>query len=221
MREGRPTLRVMNPRRAGEQDIVGVGEDLRAETLVWAYRHGIFPWPMAGLPLFWFCPVERAVLEFEHLHVPRRLARQRRTCGLRFTIDAAFDEVIAACRSAVRPGQAGTWITAEMQAAYCALHRAGYAHSVEAWSADGELAGGLYGVEAGGVFSGESMFHRAPNASKLALLFLVEHLASRGATWMDIQMMTPHMQVLGATLMGREAFLDRIENEHGRGLRLF
>ncbi len=217
----KPTLRVIDSRQAGDQDIVGVGDDLRPDTLVWAYQHGIFPWPMPDLPLFWFCPAQRAVLDFDRLHVPRRLARRRRQTPLRVTIDTAFGDVIRACQSAPRPGQDGTWITPAMRHAYTMLYQQGHAHSVEAWTEDGALAGGLYGVEVGGVFSGESMFHRVPDASKLALLFLIDHLASRGSTWMDIQMMTPHMQTLGATVISRANFLDRLEREHRRGLTLF
>ena len=216
-----PTLRVIDPRQAGDQDIVGVGDDLRPDRLVWAYRHGIFPWPIIGCPLFWFCPVERAILDFDRLHIPHRLARRRRRTHLRFTIDTAFGDVISACQATPRPGQDGTWITPAMRDAYTALHQQGHAHSVEAWTEDGALAGGLYGVEVGGVFSGESMFHRVPDASKLALLFLIDHFVARGLTWMDIQVMTPHMQTLGATVISRDQFLDRLEREHRRGLTVF
>ena len=201
------------PRLAGDADVVGVGGPLTPDTLRLAYGQGIFPWPMTGYPLLWFCPPRRAVLDFDRLHVPQSLARARRRAPFSFTIDKAFDDVIAACRASPRPGQAGTWITAGMVDAYRALHREGDAHSVEAWDPSGALAGGLYGVAAGGVFTGESMFHRAPDASKLALLFLVDFLAARGGTWLDCQVMTPHMQVLGAREIGRDEFLDRLAAE--------
>ncbi len=209
------------PRRAGNADVVGLGGPLTPETLLHAYQQGIFPWPVSGYPLLWFCPTRRAVLDFDHLHIPRRLARLRRCSGLTFTIDDAFDRVIAACRQSPRPGQDGTWITLPMLHTYRAFHTLGHAHSVEAWDEKGTLVGGLYGVSVGGVFSGESMFHHAPNASKLALLHLIDHLQTRGLLWMDIQVMTPHMAVLGAHEIPRDEFLDRLDAEQRRGLILF
>ncbi|HEX5324159.1 MAG TPA: leucyl/phenylalanyl-tRNA--protein transferase [Capsulimonadaceae bacterium] len=215
-------LRVIDPRAAAEdEDVVGIGDDLSPETLLWAYRQGIFPWPMDDLPLLWFCPPQRAVLEFKNLKIPDRLAREKRNCGLSFTIDHAFDRVIAACRHIARPGQEGTWITEEMVAAYTELHRRGNVHSVEAWDTAGALAGGLYGVAVDGLFSGESMFHLVPNASKLAFLYLADHLRSRGADWLDIQTMTPHFAALGATFIPRNDFLDRLDTVHARNLQLF
>ena len=209
------------PRLAGDAEVVGVGDDLSVAALLDAYAQGIFPWPIPGYPLLWFCPPRRAVLDFDRLHVPDRLARLRRNTALTFTIDRDFDGVIAACRRSPRPGQAATWITPPMVRAYRALHRAGHAHSAEAWDESGLLVGGLYGVAAGGVFSGESMFHSVPNASKLSLLFLIDHLRARGLGWIDIQMMTPHMSALGAHELTRDAFLDRLETEHARSLTLF
>jgi leucyl/phenylalanyl-tRNA--protein transferase len=209
------------PRLAGDAEVVGIGDDLSVQALQDAYGQGIFPWPIRGYPLLWFCPPRRAVLDFDRLHVPARLARLRRRTALTFTLDRAFDGVIAACRQSARPRQEGTWITPPMLRAYRSLHRAGFAHSVEAWDEAGILVGGLYGVAVGGVFSGESMFHHAPNTSKLALLFLVDHLRARGLGWMDIQVMTPHLAALGAHEIPRDEFLDRLETEHARGLRLF
>lgn len=201
-------------------DIVAVGGDLAPETLVAAYRAGVFPWPTEGLPLLWFCPRSRAILEFGSLHVGRSLARVRRRTPLRFTIDAAFGAVIRGCAETPRPDQEGTWINPEMVAAYERLHCLGIAHSVEAWR-DGELVGGIYGVDSGGVFAAESMFHREPWASKLALLHLVEHLASRGLDWLDIQVMTPHMQHMGARDMPRRDFLALLRRTRRRELLLF
>jgi len=205
-----------NPR----DDIVAVGGPLDPETLVYAYRHGIFPWPVEGLPLLWFCPVERAVLDFADLHVGRSLRRARRTAPLRFTIDAAFADVIAACADTPRPGQTGTWITPEIVDAYTTLHALGVAHSVEAWDG-GALVGGLYGVDVDGAFAAESMFHSRTNASKLVLLHLVDHLRGRGLDWIDVQVMTPHLGRLGARPMPRAAFLRRLAGTRARGLRLF
>lgn len=212
-------LRVIDPRQAGEKEVVGVGNDLSVEVLTWAYRHGIFPWPIPDTPLLWFCPPQRAILDFADLHIPRRLARRARHAGLCFTLDADFPAVIGACRHAQRPGQDGTWITLPLLRAYIALHEAGYAHSVEAWDAQGHLVGGLYGVSVDGAFAGESMFHRVPDASKLALLHLIAHLQVQGLDWIDIQMMTPHMAALGARLVSRATFLDRLETTRNEGRR--
>ncbi len=209
------------PRQAGDSDIVGVGDDLTTATLRAAYAQGIFPWPIEGYPLLWFCPRQRAVLDFDRLHVPERLARLRRRSPLTFTLDRAFLSVIDACQASPRPDQEGTWITPALRRAYVTFHQAGHAHSVEAWDADGNLTGGLYGVAVGGVFCGESMFHVRPNASKLSLLFLIDHLKVRGATWLDTQVMTPHMEALGAREIPRDEFLGRLEAAHGRGTRLF
>ncbi|HEY8514535.1 MAG TPA: leucyl/phenylalanyl-tRNA--protein transferase [Candidatus Binatia bacterium] len=201
-------------------DIVALGGNLEPETLRQAYRNGVFPWPADDLPLLWFCPRERAILEFSRLHVPRSLARARRKSRFRFTIDAAFAEVIENCATTPRPGQDGTWITDELREAYVRLHGLGIAHSVEAWL-DGRLVGGVYGVDTDGAFSAESMFYHEPYASKLALLFLIDHLASRGAEWIDIQVMTPHMERLGARNVSRREFLDLLRRTRARGLVLF
>ncbi|MFN6962144.1 MAG: leucyl/phenylalanyl-tRNA--protein transferase [Pyrinomonadaceae bacterium] len=204
-------------------DIVAFDVPLTVENLKDAYRQGIFPWHIDGVPLPWFCPEQRAVLDLDDLHIPRSLAKERRKNRFTFTIDRAFGEVIEACSNAKRSDQpgGGTWITAEFKRAYRELHAEGSAHSIEAWDADGGLAGGLYGVDAGGVFCGESMFYKSPNSSKLALLYLIEHLRERGATWIDIQVMTPHMQALGAREISREEFLDRLCETQARGLDLF
>ncbi len=201
-------------------DIVAVGGSLEPETLIHAYRRGVFPWPSEGLPLLWYCPTERAILDLAHLHVGRTLARLRRQSRLRFTIDTAFQAVIRACAATARPGQSGTWIIPEMIDAYGRLHRLGVAHSVEAWS-DDRLVGGVYGVAVDGVFAAESMFYREPYASKLALLHLLDHLASRGLDWIDIQVMTPHMERMGAYDVSRREFLARLRDTQQRRLVLF
>jgi leucyl/phenylalanyl-tRNA--protein transferase len=203
-----------------QDDIVGVGGRLDPETLLRAYRRGIFPWPVEGLPLLWFCPRERAILEFSRLHVGRRLARVRRQSSLRFSVDAAFGAVIRACAATPRPGQDGTWITDEIESAYTRLHALGVAHSVEAWRGH-DLVAGVYGVAVDGAFAAESMFHHEANASKLALLHLVDRLAAAGLGWMDIQVMTPHLERLGAHVVPRAQFLSRLTKTRARGLRLF
>lgn len=206
--------------RYAPSDIVAMGEDLRVETLREAYRKGIFPWPHDGLPLPWFSPRRRAVLIFDELHVGRSLRKTQSRSTLAFTIDRDFRAVIAACSMAERPEQDGTWIEPAIITAYTRLHDHGDAHSVEAWDGD-TLVGGLYGVDSGGVFTGESMFHRQADASKLALLFLIEHLRSRGATLIDCQVMTPHMDVLGAREISRARFLDHLAEMQAKAIRLF
>jgi leucyl/phenylalanyl-tRNA---protein transferase len=186
-----------------------------------AYHKGIFPWPIAGLPLPWHCPDERAIIEFDELHIPRSLAKVRRASTLIFTIDKDFRRVMLECAGMKRPDQPGTWITREFLEVYGRLHDEGVAHSVEAWDEKGDLVGGLYGVDPGGAFCGESMFHKEPNASKLALLFLIDHLKSRGATWLDSQVMTPHMQRLGAKDISRTEFLKKLKETQSRGLTIF
>ena len=206
--------------RYAPSDVVAMGEDLRIETLREAYRKGIFPWPHDGLPMPWFSPRRRTVIFFDQLHVGRSLRKAQKRNPFTFTIDRDFRRVIAACAEAERPEQDGTWIAPNIVEAYTRLHDAGDAHSLEVWE-DGVLAGGLYGVDAGGVFTGESMFHSSPDASKLALLFLIDHLRERGATFLDCQVMTPHMEALGAREIARGRFLDLLADAQARGLKLF
>ena len=213
-------IRFPDPEQAAAEGIVVIGGELSSANLIEAYRRGIFPWPIDGWPLPWFCPEVRAILEFKDLHVSRRLQREKNRAPFRLTIDENFSAVIHACASAERKDEVGTWITPEMIHAYCELHDEGHAHSVEAWEGD-SLVGGIYGVDAGGAFAGESMFYARPNASKLALLHLIEHLKSRGLDWLDIQVMTPHMQVYGARNISRHAFLRRLEAAQASGRVLF
>ena len=173
-----------------------------------------------GLPLPWFSPRRRAVLFFDELHVGRSVQKAQARTPLTFTIDRDFRAVIAACATADRPDQDGTWIEPAIVQAYTRLHEHGDAHSVEAWDGD-TLAGGLYGVDSGGVFTGESMFRRQPHASKLALLFLIDHLRERGATLLDCQVMSPHMEALGAREIARARFLDHLAETQAKGLTLF
>ena len=212
--------RFPDPREATPEGIVAVGGRPDPDLLEEAYARGIFPWPVEGYPLLWFSPPERAVLVFDELHVPRSLARERRRTRLRFTIDGAFGRVIRACAQVERAHERGTWITPEMVRGYGEFHRRGGAHSVGSWDAE-ELVGGLYGVDAGGAIAGESMFRLRPNASKLALLFLIDHLRARGLDWLDVQVLTPHIEALGARLVPREEFLERLARARRRGLRLF
>ncbi len=198
------------PDTADAEGLIGFGGELSPAWLLDAYRHGIFPWPITDFeaPLAWWSPDPRAIIEFEQFHVSRRL---RRTCrGVKFEItrDVDFAGVIRGC--AMAPSRVGqTWLTAEMIAAYIRLHRLGHAHSVEVWH-NHELAGGVYGVSIGGLFAAESKFFRVRDASKVALVNLVEHLHGRGFTLLDIQQLTPHTARLGATNIPRAEYLARL-----------
>src|SRR6185295_18927645 len=200
--------------------IVALGGSLTTTNLLRAYCKGIFPWPINEHIVPWCCPEERGILEFKDLHISRSLARARRKTTFDFTIDQSFLQVITSCAIVERKFESGTWITPQMIAAYNDLHKAGHAHSVEVWGGT-ELVGGVYGVDGCGSFSGESMFALRPNASKLALLFLIDHLKSRGLDWMDIQMLTPHMETMGASTIPRDEFLERLAMTQKRKLVLF
>ena len=189
-------------------DLVAVGADLEPGTLLSAYRRGLFPMPSGtpGDPMYWFCPVRRGVLPLDQLVVSRSLRRSVREFELR--VDTAFEEVIDACGS---PDRDAGWIDDDIRAAYVRLHELGWAHSVETWRG-GRLVGGLYGVAIGGLFAGESMFHRVRDASKVALVGLVsllsdEHAADR---LIDVQWSTPHLARLGVTEVSRTAYLRRL-----------
>ena len=187
--------------------VVGFGADLKPATLVDAYRRGIFPWPHPGVALPWFSPDPRAVLPLDGMRISRSLRQRMRHCSWETTVDAAFEDVVAAC--AARPAGEGTWIGSEMRRAYVRLWRLGWAHSVEVW--DGErLVGGLYGVAVGGCFTGELMFHRATDASKVALADLVDRWAEAGGAMIDVQLPTEHLARLGAVEVAREEFLARL-----------
>lgn len=194
---------IPDPRIADRDGVVGVGADLQPSTLVEAYRHGVFPWPHEGMPLPWFSPDPRAVIHVDRPHVSRSLRRTLRRCGWTSTVDVAFRDVVAACGD---DRDDGTWITPEMASAYARLHDHGWAHSLEVW--DGErLVGGVYGVLVGGVFTGESMFHRVSDASKVALVDLCARLDEAGGSWLDGQLPTRHLSSMGADRWPRERFL--------------
>lgn len=209
-----------SPRNA-PHDVIALSNDLSTATLLDAYSKGIFPWPVdEETPIVWFSPRRRAVLDFDRLRIGRTLRKEIRRSRFELTIDAAFDRVMQHCAEIPRPDQDGTWILPEMIDAYRRLHRSGHAHSVEVW--DGErLVGGLYGVDPGGAFSGESMFHLEDGASKIALLALVDRLRAHGQSWIDVQVMTPHMARLGARFIGRSEFLDRLEEALSAGRKFW
>lgn len=187
------------------EDLVGVGADLAPGTILAAYRVGLFPMPTSDGFLGWWSPVERAILPFSRLRVARSLARSCRRYTV--SVDADPEGVVAGCADPSRPGG---WITPEMQEAYLALHRLGWMHSFEVWDRDGDLVGGLYGLGIGGLFCGESMFHRADDASKVALVHLVSLLSERGGEMLDVQWATRHLQSMGAVAIGRAEYLRRL-----------
>ncbi len=197
------------PELADESGLLAVGGDLSPERLLLAYSLGIFPWYSEGLPILWYSPDPRLVLESGELVIGRSLQKTLRRGRFKVTLDTAFDQVIRACSEVPRPGQSGTWITRDMVRAYRRLHELGYAHSVEAWQ-DGELAGGLYGVSLGGGFFGESMFARAGDASKVAFVTLVEQLRRWDIQLVDCQVHTEHLARFGAVEIPRERFLRRL-----------
>jgi len=194
------------PEFADELGLVALGGDLRPERLLLAYRRGIFPWYDEQDPILWWSPDPRAIFELDGLHISRRLRRTIRSDRFTLTINEDFEGVMRGC--ADRPGE-GTWITEDMIEAYTTLHRLGHAHSVEAWH-EGVLAGGIYGVALGGLFAGESMFTRVRDASKVALVRLVETLRERGTPMIDCQQRTPLLASLGAREIPRRQFLRRL-----------
>ena len=185
--------------------LLAAGGDLSPDRLLAAYRHGIFPWYSAGQPILWWSPDPRMVLYVDELRVSRSLAKRVRSEHFEVRIDTAFRDVIQACADFPRRGQRGTWITPEVAAAYCELHRRGYAHSVESWR-EGQLVGGLYGLAIGRMFFGESMFAREADASKAALVHLVAKLQRLGVPVIDCQQETAHLAALGARPIARERF---------------
>ena len=206
---GDPPEAFPDPARAlREPDgLLAVGGDLSPARLLYAYRHGIFPWYDAGLPILWWSPDPRAVFLPASLHVSRSLEKRMRRGGYALRFDTAFAEVLHAC-AGPRPQYpgGGTWLNAEMQAAYRELHRLGHAHSAELW-AEGELKGGLYGVAMGRVFFGESMFSRATDASKIVLVELMQRLDGWGYAFMDCQVQSEHLRRMGSVPVRRADFL--------------
>lgn len=209
-----------DPRDAMAEGVLAVGGLLDVGTLYTAYSLGVFPWPHPDYPLLWFSPEKRGIIEFKDLHLSHSFQKFVRQHEQEFqvTVDKAFPQVIRECAKQPRPGQDGTWILPGMVKSYIDFHNAGYAHSVEVWHGR-QLVGGIYGVFVKGVFSGESMFYKTPNASKLALYHLIELLKSWDLEWMDIQMVTPVAKSFGGKYLEREEFLQKLartqdENEN-------
>jgi leucyl/phenylalanyl-tRNA---protein transferase len=190
---------------ADEHGVVAIGADLEPGTLLAAYRSGLFPMPIRRKRLGWWSPDPRGILPLDGLRVTRSMRQSARRYEIR--IDTCFRQVMEACGDRTRPNG---WINAEFVDAYERLHRLGWAHSIEVFDDDGELTGGLYGVRIGRLFAGESMFHRGRDASKVALMHLVELLHSSGSTLLDVQWTTPHLVSLGAIDVSRRDYLHRL-----------
>jgi leucyl/phenylalanyl-tRNA--protein transferase len=198
-----------DPELAEEDGLLGVGGDLSPARLLLAYASGIFPWFSKGEPIMWWSPAPRCVLRPEKLKISTSLRRALKKGTYEVRFDTCFEEVIRQCSATKRKGQRGTWITKEMVDAYILLHEMGYAHSTEVFM-DGEIAGGLYGLSIGGTYSGESMFHLRPEASKIALYHLVERLKAWKFPLIDCQVTNQHLLSLGAEEMTRKEFLKQL-----------
>ena len=202
---------VFPPVHLAEPDgLLAMGGDLSTERLLLAYRSGIFPWYEGNVPLWW-CPDPRFVLFPEKLKVSKTMRQLISKNVFRFSTNTSFRQVIRGCKTSLRKGQqGGTWITDEVEEAYCLLHEKGYAHSVEAWMGN-ELAGGLYGIRMGKVFFGESMFSHQSNASKFAFIRYVQQLQQEGIELIDCQVHTAHLESLGAEMIARQIFIKKLE----------
>jgi leucyl/phenylalanyl-tRNA--protein transferase len=196
-----------DPRSGNRHGLIAIGGDLSVARLLLAYRSGIFPWTID--PITWWSPDPRGVFELDRFHLSRSLAKIIRQGLFQITIDQAFPKVMDGCAQSA-PGRESTWISPEFILAYGQLHRQGHAHSLECWQ-DGVLVGGIYGVAIGGLFAGESMFHRVSNASKVSLFHLIGHLRERGFALFDTQMVTPLTRQLGALGIPRDEYLERLE----------
>jgi leucyl/phenylalanyl-tRNA--protein transferase len=197
------------PEGATPEGLVAVGGDTSPERLVLAYSQGIFPWPHAGLPLLWFSPDPRFVIDLDSVHVGRSLRKRVRAGEYEIRTDTAFEQTLEQCASVARPGQDGTWINDDIRSGFLALHRMGLAHSIEAWK-DGALVGGLYGVALGRSFCGESMFSLASDASKVATVAMLGNLRHWGFHFVDCQVYTDHLARFGAQQWRRARFLQAL-----------
>lgn len=200
-----------NPHVETLEGVLAAGGKLNPDILIFAYGHGVFPWPHEGYPLLWFCPDERGVIEFCDLHLPKSFRKwlKKNEGDFTVTMNSKFREVMRGCKTQLRQGQKGTWITPAIEKAYLELHLSGHAISVEVERA-GRLVGGIYGVQSKTYFSCESMFHNEDNVSKLALLSLIKYLQSLGHEWMDIQMVTSVCESFGGKLISKKDFLRKI-----------
>ena len=189
--------------------LLAVGGDLSIQRLLAAYKTGIFPW-YEGKDILWWCPDPRFVLFPKELKISKSIRPLLNRNEFDFTSNKAFDQVIHHCKETKRPGQEGTWITGEVEKAYCKMHELGYAHSAEVWK-KGKLAGGLYGIRLGKVFFGESMFSKETNASRFAFIRYVEQLKEEGIEFIDCQVYTEYLESLGARMIDRKEFMKYLQ----------
>lgn len=197
-----------NPEHAEPDGLLAVGGDLSVKRLMLAYKSGIFPWYSDDTPILWYSPHERFVLFPDALNISSSMRRVLNSNRFKITFDTCFADVIDACSSVNRPGQDGTWITADMKEAYINLHKQGHARSVEVWQ-DAELVGGMYGVIVGNIFCGESMFSKVSNASKTALINLIK---TGKYKLLDCQVHTDHMESMGARMIDRKQYMEILQN---------
>jgi len=190
------------------EGLLAIGGDLSPKRLINAYQQAIFPWFSEGEPILWWSPIERAIIQPEQVHISKSMAKFIRQTSLTITINQNFKDVVNAC-ALPRKSQAETWISPAIKTAYQQLHELGHAHSIEIWE-NKQLVGGLYGVNIGGVFCGESMFHQQTNASKLAFIALCQHFGTHGGLLIDCQMMTAHLASLGVKPNHRRDFLKQL-----------
>ena len=201
-----------HPELANEDGILAIGGDLSIERLLIAYNNGLFPWYNPDDPILWWSPDPRFVLFPEELKIAKSMRSYFNQKKFDVTFDKDFEQVIRHCKNQKREGQGGgTWISEDMVQAYCNLHLAGYAHSVEVWNGQ-DLAGGLYGISLGKVFYGESMFSKKSNASKVGFITLVKYLTAKGYQLIDCQQETQHLKSLGGRSISRKAFLKLLDN---------
>jgi len=194
---------------ANQEGLLAIGGDLSSERLLLAYSNGIFPWYNEDEPIQWYCPDPRFVLFPEELNISKSMRTVLNNGSFRFTINKNFKEVIENCKTISRKEQDGTWIHPDIVTAYTKLHEAGFAISAEAWK-NGTLAGGLYGILIGKVFFGESMFSKVSNASKFAFIKMIQYLQKQNIALIDCQVYTPHLESLGASMISRNEFIERI-----------
>ncbi|MGB7528809.1 leucyl/phenylalanyl-tRNA--protein transferase [Sphingobacterium cellulitidis] len=198
-----------HPSLADEDGLLAIGADLQLERLLLAYENGIFPWYNEENPILWFAPLERFVLVPNKIKLSKSMKQIMKSNKFKITIDQDFKSVIENCASMPRKDQDGTWIIADMQEAYIRLHEAGYAHSIEVWQ-DQKLVGGLYGVQVGKVFCGESMFSKVSNASKIALIYLAQNF---GLSLIDCQIPSDHLSSMGAETISQSEYLTILHNQ--------
>lgn len=199
-----------DPQQSMDDGLVAMADQMSVDILLEAYSFGIFPWPHEFMPVLWFSPDPRGVIDFSDLKINRTTRKFLNKTNFKVTFNQNFSQVIRECAKVPRREQDGTWIIPEIISAYEQFHEAGYAHSVECWDGN-ELVGGLYGVYVAGIFAGESMFFKKDNASKLCLLKLIEHLKSQGHTWIDVQMVTDNVKALGGKYISRNEYFQRLE----------